>query len=598
MIRRALIGAALIVIAGGSSGAQAQTFERIDRYDVRIEIRRDDSLRITETIAYDFGARERHGIFRDVPTTLRYDDTDDRIYPLSVEAVSASPPGTPAGFATEGIEGGLTRIRIGDPDRTITGSHTYTIVYTVDAALNGFPEHDELYWNAVGHEWDVPIERVRVQVIAPGRLTDVACFAGVMGSTLPCSSARITTTGALVRQSALDPLEGITVVAALPKGVVQDPVPRLSERWSFASAFRLTPVTAAASAGLLVAVLAGLGTLMWKRGRDRRFVGSDVDQVMGNPTGKDQSVPLFEADASAPVEFAPPDGLRPGQIGTLVDEQANTLDVTATIVDLAVRGYVRIREIPKDGWFGRPDWTLMRLEHPVDDLLAYERQLLDALFRDGDEVAVSALRSTFAKRLASVERALYTDAVTRGWFLARPDKVRETWAVRGALLLVAGAVLTFVLARWTHLGLLGLPVAAGGLALILGAKRMPSRTAKGTATLRRVRGFRTVIEKAETNISRWAEQENVFTRYLPYAIVFGCTERWARAFASIGQQPDTSWYVSSHPFVYASFAHSIDGFAVTTGGTIAATPSGSGSSGFGGGGFSGGGGGGGGGGSW
>ena len=50
---------------------------------------------------------------------------------------------------------------------------------------------------------------------------------------------------------------------------------------------------------------------------------------------------------------------------------------------------------------------------------------------------------------------------------------------------------------------------------------MPARTAKGTAMLRRVRGFRTVIETAETHMSRWAEEENVFPRFLPYAIVFG-----------------------------------------------------------------------------
>jgi uncharacterized membrane protein len=165
------------------------------------------------------------------------------------------------------------------------------------------------------------------------------------------------------------------------------------------------------------------------------------------------------------------------------------------------------------------------------------------------------------------------------------------------LVLVVGVAVTWALARGTHLGLLGLPIALAGLALTIEAHRMPARTAKGTAMLRRVRGFRTVIEKAETNMARWAEQENVFTRYLPYAIVFGCTEKWAHAFEAIGAMPpDSTWYVGPNPFTYAAFADSMDHFAVTTGGTIAATPAGSGSSGFGG--FSGGGGGGGGGGSW
>jgi uncharacterized membrane protein len=116
-----------------------------------------------------------------------------------------------------------------------------------------------------------------------------------------------------------------------------------------------------------------------------------------------------------------------------------------------------------------------------------------------------------------------------------------------------------------------------------------------------VNGFRRVIETAETHMSRWAEQENVFTRYLPYAVVFGCTDKWAKTFAALGAAPDEGsmgWFVATSPFVYADLADALDGFTVATSGTIASTPAGSGSSGFGGGGFSGGGGGGGGGGSW
>ena len=281
-----------------------------------------------------------------------------------------------------------------------------------------------------------------------------------------------------------------------------------------------------------------------------------------------------------------------------MDEQANTLDVTATIIDLAVRGFLKIEEIPKHGWFGKPDWRLTRLDKAAGELLPYEQKLLDGLFLSGTDVTMSSLRATFAARLEGVETALYADAMTQKWFSARPDKVRSTWMIRAVLVFVAGCVLTFVLARWTPWGLVGIPVILAGLLLMVGAHRMPARTAKGRAMLMRLRGFRTVIEKADTNMAHWAEQANVFTRYLPYAIVFGCTEKWAKAFEGLAQPPDTSWYVSSTPFVYANFAHSIDGFAVATAGTIASTPSGSGSSGFGGGGFSGGGGGGGGGGSW
>ena len=106
-----------------------------------------------------------------------------------------------------------------------------------------------------------------------------------------------------------------------------------------------------------------------------------------------------------------------------------------------------------------------------------------------------------------------------------------------------------MLAIFTTLGLLGVPLVVGGLLLLIGAKRMPARTAKGTAMTRRVNGFRIVIEKAEEHMSKWAEQENVFTRFLPYAIVFGVTDKWAKAFESLGQLPTDTDLVRQQPAV-------------------------------------------------
>jgi uncharacterized protein (TIGR04222 family) len=596
--------ARVIVVMGAAAAlslatrpAHAQFVEQVDHYDAVIEIRTDDSIRITETIDYDFGVTEHHGIIRAIPTRLAYDETSDRLYPLHLESVTAT-EGASADAEIEQTDGGLTVIRIGDPDRTVSGDVRYTLVYTVDAALNGFDDHDELYWNPLGLDTQVPVERATIKVEAPATITQVACFHGPLRSTLPCDRAVSKGTRAVFGQAGLGPFEGVTVVVGLPKGAVAAPAPILAERWAFDRAFSLTPVTGGTAGLLTLAAVGGIGVLAWRTGRDRRFRGSPIDQVMGNADGQDESVPPFDADAEAPVEFAPPDGMLPGQMGTLVDERANTLDVSATIVDLAVRGHLMIQEIPKEGWLGKPDWTLIRLEEPEEGLQTYERRLLDGLFRDGSEVTISALKNTFASRLEGVEESMYVDAVNRGWFRARPDKVRTMWRGRGLVLVLAGAAVTFVLARWTHLGLLGIPVFIAGLAMLATAGHMPARTAQGTAMLRRVRGFRRVIETAETHMARWAEKEKVFTALLPYAVVFGCTDRWAKAFQDIGVQPDTSWYVSPRPFVFAGFADAMDGFTITTGGTIASNPSGSGASGLGGGGFSGGGGGGGGVGSW
>jgi uncharacterized protein (TIGR04222 family) len=575
--------------------------ERITSYDVQLQLATNGDLHVVETITYDFGSTQHHGIFRDIPTRLHYDDRYDRVYPLRVDRVTAS-PGASADYTVEDAGGGLTRIKIGDPDRTVTGVQTYTIAYTVQGAMNAFPDHDELYWNAIGSQWSTTISGATVRLTAPGAISDVACFAGPDGSSLSCDRSAAHGDEATFTQRQLLPYEGLTIVAALPTGVVQVAPPILEERWSIRRAFRADPMHAGPAAALLLIGLAAFGYLVWKKGRDRRYVGSQIDQVMGNPHGPTQRVPLGEGGEAAPVEFAPPEGIRPGQAGVVLDERAQTVEVAATLVDLAVRGYLVIEEIPKEGFFGKPDWRLLRLQADAGSLLPYERLLLDGVFRDGDDVTLSSLRTTFAERLSKVEDGLYADASAQGWFLARPDRVRARWRLLGLLVLVVGGVIAYFTIRSTSFGLLGIAALVVGLVFFIGAKRMPARSAKGTAMLRRIRGYRRVIETADANLARWAEQENVFPKTLPYAIVFGLTDVWARACAGLAQDPtqtpSMAWYVPIHGFSMDGFAEAIDGFTVATSGTMTATPAGSGSSGFGGGGFSGGGGGGGGGGSW
>jgi uncharacterized protein (TIGR04222 family) len=593
---RSLLAAAVAVLATAGI-AVAQQSETIHGYRVTIEIRSNGDVAVTERIDYDFGLEQRHGIVREIPTRVPVDDRRDRLTPI--QDVEVSSPTAPTDVNVS-EEGGVTTIRIGDPDRVITGRHVYVLSYRVIGALNGFRDHDELYWNAIGTEWSAPIERAIVTVRAPAQILRFACFQGPEGSMDGCGVGQSNGSSTSFRTGEpLQPFEGMTFVISIPKGAVPDPTPILVEKWSFASAFSVTPITIIGSLALLAAVGFVLIRSWSREGRDRVYVGSPVDQVLGSATGEDQPVSLSQRGAEAPVEFAPPDDIRPGQIGTLIDERANVVDVTATIVDLAGRGYLVIHEIPDEGWFSKVDWKLAQTEKSDSELLPYEKELLEGLFRDGNEVAVSDLKATFSKRLLEVERALYQDATRSGWFRTRPDKARTQWAGRGLLLALAGGALTFALAAWTSAGLLGIPVLLGGLALSLLANWMPARTAKGTGMLRRVRGFRRVIETAETHMARWAEQENVFTRYLPYAVVFGLTEKWAKAFEDLGLSPDTSgWYVGQRPFTALALANSIDSFSVRTGGTLASTPAASGSSGFGGGGFSGGGGGGGGGGSW
>jgi len=616
--------AAFAAVATGAAPAAAQVGERIPRYDIDLTVEPDGGLLVKETIQYDFGSAQRHGIFRVIPVRENYvaEEHHDRVWPVDVLSVAGS-EGTPAQFQVE-EEGNDLRIRIGDPDRTITGAHTYEITYRVRGAYNAFDDHDELVWDVVGNEWPVTIESATATVHVPADITDVNCTSGAYGSNLPCGSATFSGGTATFTQPqfGIFPFQSMTITVGMPKGTVPEPVPILEERFNLSSAFRATTATTSISGGLLVVVLGAIGALLFFVGRDRRYQGSAVDAAFAPADGQadvpDERVPL-SGEHETPVEFVPPDGLRPGQVGTLVDFQANALDVTATIIDLAVRGHLVIEEIEDAGLFRKGDWKLTETEkgaaaqqqsgtgavaqRQVDaELLQYERTLLQGLFEDGREVKLSELHNKFATRMMKVQRALMNDAMKRKWFAGKPGTARGVWVLAGILLIGAGVALTVALAAFTHAALIGLPVIVGGIVLLVGAYWMPKRTAKGYAVLRRAEGFRRFIDESEKERARFAERANLFSEYLPYAVVFGATEKWANAFSGLDDvPPDTSsWYRGRGVFTYVAFSGAIDSFSVSSAGTLTSSPSSSssGSSGFSGGGFSGGGGGGGGGGSW
>ena len=593
MIGAAVLAVGLVFAQGGG--------ERITSFDVRVEVEADGDVVVREEIAYDFGFAERRGILRLLPVETRYDDTHDRRYPLTVLGVSS--PTAPDRVAVEDA-GAYDRIRIGDPNIFIRGEHRYVIEYRYERALNRFADHVELYMNATGNDWDVPIDRTSVSVSAPGQVGRVVCFAGPPESVLPCDDAAASGDRATFSHGALPAGNGVTVVVELPPDAVSvaGTEPVLVERWSLRRAFSITPATVAAALVLLLGSVVLVARNAWHHGRDRRALGGHVDVAFAEHGVADEPVPPFGFGA-VPVEFAPPDGLRPGQLGVLVDEVAHPLDVTATIVDLATRGWLRIEQVGEEGWFRKPDWRLVRLRQGGEGLLRFEVLLLEGLFEDGDDVLLSDLKRQFSTRLKEVQEAMYDDAVERHWFRGRPDRVRAGWVAGAAVLLVVVVGLTFLAAARTTWGIVPLGLVPAALLALAVSQKMAARTATGTGVLRRALGFKRFIDESEAHRARFAEQQHLFTEYLPYAVAFGATERWAKAFAGLDTPPpQPAWYAGppGSMFDVVVFGSALDGFATSTTGTIAAspTPSGSGVSGFGGGGFSGGGFGGGGGGSW
>ncbi|MFI6742069.1 DUF2207 domain-containing protein [Nonomuraea sp. NPDC050451] len=498
--------------------------------EVTLTLGKNGTLHVVEKISGASGELKRTFI-----TRTRYDDGNDRVYQIS------------------NVKGGTLA---GD---VLTVKGDGTVEYDVKGAVTTSGGVEELRWFAV-NGWSQQVAKATVKVNGPGQVQNLSCFAGELTSAIGCTSASMdhSATEADFEQDNIALGQALTVVVGYPKGSSSG-TPILEKRFSLASAFTLNTVTGGALAGLLVLLLGGVALLYWTRGRDARVAGhaqGPVDPVQNG-------------------HFSPPDGVRPGQIGTLVDEQADVVDVTATIVDLAVRGYLRIDEQPRQT-YDAPDWMLVRLPNaPVNALLPYERALYDAIFDGRDAVLLSQLSGSFAAHLGKVRDALYADVVKQGWFARRPDTERTRWTTIGVVLIAVGLLATAGLAWFTTYGLLGLAVIIAGGALAVGGQYMPAKTAKGSAALAHTMGFRQYLFSGELGDVPEQHRVELFSRYLPYAVIFDGVEHWSRVVASVtgnGHQSDNLyWYHGPAEWDLSKFAGSMRTFTTTTSGAISAT---------------------------
>jgi uncharacterized membrane protein YgcG len=599
-----VLGSLLLWASPLAPAAAADEGWSIRSFDVTYEIDESGAVKVTEDLLVDFGSLQRHGIFRDIPVEYQYDSQYNRV--TTVNEVTVDDGADPWPF--EVISGGPNlRIKIGDPDRLVTGEQRYRISYVVLGGLNPFPDHDEFYWNVTGNAWPVMIGEARATVRLPaGALERIACYEGATGSTLPCQAGQGESSASFVATTPLPPGAGLTIVVGLRKGVVQVPplvlVPARVDPWDDVSGFLgLKPLPLAIAAVVGLGAIAVLARLWWVAGRDRWF----GDMFYAKDAPAEAIRPLF-AHETIVVEYGPPEvtpgrKLRPAEVGVLMDERADTLDVSATIVDLAVRGHLRIEELEGGGILGlfkSRSYQLTRTDKEDGRLLPYEQRLLDALFATGQTVKLDDLKNKFYKDLAKVKDDLYQETVAKlNLFPHNPETVRLAYHIGGAAVAAAGATSVWLLGAAAGAGVIGFPIATAGAALFLLAPAMPRRSATGRLLYRRCLGFRRYMVTAETERQRFAERSGIFHEYLPYAIVFGCVRRWAKAFEGLaGQEEQPGWYSGPHAFAPVAFADSISTFSSGLSQAIASTPGGSGGSGFGG--SSGGGGGGGGGGSW
>ncbi len=546
-----------------------------------IAIQESGVVRVVETIAVDFADLEKHGIYRDIPYIYTNEDGSETYTDVQVSSVVMD--GSGATYDTSSSNGYI-RIKIGDADKTISGKHTYTITYDATGVLVPFSDFDEFYWDVTGNGWGVPITKSSAIVSLPREgIIQISCYVGAYGDPGTCTEATSTKTKATFNHvNELESGEGLTVAVGYTKGLV--PILTVAAPKEIDDILKESRLPIPVAAIMLIGGMYLLLRLWRKKGRDE-----------GMDWRSEQIV----------VEYESPEKLRPGILGVLMDESADTLDVSATIVDLAVRGYLTITEIPKKGWFDSTDYKFKKTSSASEAaLLPYERKLYSALFEGRDEVLVSDLKMKFHTDLAAVKEKLYEEVTDKKLFTGNPSSVRTKHGAFAVLGMFVAFGITFaslppLLSDTLRALMIGIGPALGVLALIyffVALKAMPQRSAYGRELYRKARGYKEFIDHVEKYRQRFFEKENTFMDVLPYAMIFGATKKLAEAMKTMGvvpQQP--TWYHSSNAFNMATFSNSISSFSSSVSSAMASTPSSSGSSG---GGSSGGGFGGGGGGSW
>lgn len=652
--------AAAPVGAWGASGIprlRVPTADVIGSFEATYDLDKDGGVAVTETITqlFDDALGVHHGIYRSITVRQGVQGQADAYRYYAMSEVSVSSP-TGANTDLQQIDNGNEiTLKIGSAKVTVSGTQTYVVRYRLAKVMN--PQADqtaEFYYNVFTSD-AMAKSRVSLAVTAPAAATEVRCGRGAEGT--PCATA---TAGSPARFVVADlvPYEDLTVALRYPVAAFNPLRPDIRSGGSpLGEGQAVAASYAALAAGVLLplAAIVGMTALVATRGRDEWYAGLTpgltpgaagsagpgalpVPQAPGIPaatsarwqtvTGaarRDPPAPAPAAPAhptrrggtpTIAVQFTPPPGVQPGLVGTIVDESADTLDVSATVIDLAVRGFLQIEEVASGGMFKRTDWQLTRLvPRPEESLRPYESTVLEGLFAQSNPVLLSDLKNRFAETLATAKHEMYAEVVQRGWFRSSPERQRAGWRLLGGVLAGGGAVMLFTLGSAMR-GVdrtagIGLPVSSGvilgagtlvaGLVVILLGGRMAAKTAAGSATLAQSLGFRQYLLTAEAGQIRWEEAQDIFSRYLPFAIVFGVAQRWAETFQSVAQaaaaagQPLSmpTWYLYQGALFpdFGGIVSGVDDFSTSASGTFQSTPGSSGGSGFGssGGSFSGGG---------
>jgi len=579
LLHRLLTGALLLLFFAATSSTITTKELRIEKFDAEIVVSPGGSIDVTENIQVHFIGGPWHGLYRTIPVEYVTPQGLNYSLFLSVKSVTDG-DGNKLKYESS-RERHYRKLKIYVPNAD-NSTQTISIDYTVSDALRFFEDHDELYWNVTGDSWDVPIQSASAHIVLPQGATGIRVnpLTGAYRSTAHDADVQITGDGVDVRTR--DPLryhEGLTVAVAFDKGLVHEP-------------------TAADKVGLFLRsnwplflpfiAFAVMFYLWWNYGRDPRLR------------------PI------AP-QYEPPDKLTPGEVGTLIDNSADMRDITASIVDLAVRGFMVIEEHQRDtmlGLFHEKDYNfiLQKDRSQWSGLKPHEQVLLGGIFSAGtvgETVSMSSLQNQFYTNLPGIKNGIFDALVVHGYYRRRPDSVRSFYIGSGlvvGILLVWGGSSVAAVMGMAPLAFIIAGVLTGLIICVFGWF-MPAHTEQGARAMEGVLGFEDFLVHVEADrFNKTIKTPQMFEKFLPFAMALGVEKNWSKAFQGIMTEPP-QWYRGGYGpnFYPVYFTNDLHTMTSRASDVLASAPRSSSGSGFGsdgggggvsGGGFGGGGGGG------
>jgi uncharacterized membrane protein YgcG len=585
--------------------------DQIDSFTINYDVQPSGVLKVKETIVWRFGSNSgRHGMQRDL--VIREPDPysdQDFVYGISNIKVSSPDPGVATQFSSKTIEsqGGREaelNLRIGDPNQTVSApTATYVISYDETGAMRSFNGYDEFYWDGPGFGNPL-IKELTITATVPGGAQDATCFAGPPRSSTPCQTKKFTKGGqANFGQTNVPPGQSVSVGVKITPGLVADNKPHMEPNGSNLSSAEGVGALTLAAVTLLTAVGSPIvGVLWWRRnGRDQRY----ADLAPGTVPLPGQGVRVMpnDSDIPIPVAFSPPP-IPVAEAGLLMDGQVDIRETAATIIDLAVRGALTVQSD------GDHDFRITLVD-PTKASAPHETVLLTNLFEDetlGAERDLSQPGS-LASPHEQIRDSVRNQVAERGWFRKVPSAAATSGL--GVALIAIALFATLGLGFWIawaralpRLLLLLIPLLPIVItfAVIRAKLKRGQRTAEGRAMCDQVEGFRNYLGTAEADQLKFEEGEDVFSKYLPWAIIFELADRWAKIcgdLVAMGRLPNETpyWYIGNYQM--AAFNTAFLSSSLTSSATPVTSSPGAVGTGFGGGssfggGFSGGGGGGGG----